>query len=528
MPAYRSRNIRSDRVREATIVTSASLPLLSMRGITKTYPGVRALDAVDLELRAGEIHALTGENGSGKSTLSKVLGGVIAPDSGQIVLDGSPVRFARPIAALRSGIVMISQELTLAPTLTVAENIFMGRLSRRGAGAVDWSRVRAEARVILRDLGSDVSVTERVDRLSVEQQQIVEIARAVSFKARILILDEATSSLSEAATERLLRLVTEQAARGAAVLMITHRMPELYAVASAATVLRDGRRIATVPLPGTPERDLVRYMVGRELNDYFGTKHDIPTDPPPDAVLHVDGLRTPGGVLRPTSLTVRRGEIVGVAGLVGSGKAELGMALGGAVPAQGSVTVAGRRIRLGDPRSSLKGGIGFVPDDRKRSALLPVRSVAENLALSWLGHLGRGGVLRVRQERREVRAAIERYGVVTASPAVRVANLSGGNQQKVILGRLFALPFDVFVLSEPTRGVDVGAKSAIYAMLRQIAARGAGVLLISSELPELIGIADRVVVFFEGAIRGEVAGADLTESRIADIAVSGAAHAVGS
>jgi ABC-type sugar transport system ATPase subunit len=498
--------------------------LLSARGICMSYPGVRALDRVGLDLRAGEIRGLTGENGSGKSTLAKILGGVIQPDAGEIYLDGAPTRFPRPVAATQHGIVLISQELTLAPTLTVAENIFMGRLPRRRAGSVDWPTMYREARRLLDELEVDVAATDRVGRLSVERQQQVEIARAVSFGARILILDEATSSLSESATARLLGLVRQQAGRGGAVLMITHRLPELYAVASAATVLRDGRLITTVPLPQTPERDLVRWMVGRELNDYFGTR----TGTPGEIVLEARGLATPGGLLRPTAITVRRGEILGVAGLVGSGKAELGMALAGASAAEGRVTVAGRPVTLGDPRETLRAGIGYVPDDRKRSALLPVRSVAENFALPWLGHLCRGGFLSVRRERREVDEAIRRYGVVTASAQTKIAALSGGNQQKVVLGRMFALPYDVFVLSEPTRGVDVGSKSAIYKLLRQITARGAAVVLISSELPELLGMSDRIVVFFGGSIRGEFAGDQMNEADLADIAVSGSPYAMAS
>ncbi|MDP5182511.1 sugar ABC transporter ATP-binding protein [Blastococcus sp. BMG 814] len=499
---------------------SAVPPLLSVRGVSKAYPGVQALAGVDLDVRAGEVHALTGENGSGKSTLAKVIGGVIRPDSGTVLVDGAPVHFSGPADALRSGIVTISQELTLAPTLTVAENIHLGRLPRR-RGRIDWPTMRAQARRALEELEVHVSETDRVDGLSVELQQEVEIARALSTDSRLIILDEATSSLSEAATERLLRIIAERSARGVAVLMISHRMPELYATASKATVLRDGHLMGDVPLPETPERDLIRLMVGRELTDYFGTRQGEASD----VALEVRDLRSDDGLLKPTSLSVRRGEVLGVAGLVGSGKSELGMALGGAIPAQGEVTVSGHRVRLSDPRRTLAGGIGYVPDDRKRSALLPVRSVAENFVVAWLSGLCRFGVLNTSRESKEVRAAIDRYGVVTASPTTRIQNLSGGNQQKVVLGRMFALDCDVYVLSEPTRGVDVGSKSAIYALLREIAGRGAAVVLISSELPELIGMSDRVVVFFEGEIRGEFSGDGMTEADIAHVAVAGDATA---
>ncbi|HEY8581543.1 MAG TPA: sugar ABC transporter ATP-binding protein, partial [Capillimicrobium sp.] len=339
-------------------------PLIALRGITKRFPGVVALDGAQLALYAGEVHALTGENGSGKSTMARVINGSVQPEEGEILLDGQPVTISGPRMALRHGIVTISQELTLAPTLTVAENIFMGRLPRR-LGRIDWSRLRRAARAILDDLNVHVSETTIVDTLSVEMQQEVEIARAVSSDARLLILDEATSSLSEAATQRLLEVVEEQRAKGVAVLMISHRMPELYAAATKATVLRDGHYMGTVPLPETTEQRLVSMMVGRELGDYYG-KRRIEHG---ETVVDVRDVASLDGVLKPTSLQVRRGEILGVAGLVGSGKAELGLALGGAIPCTGSASVCGREVTLGDPRTTVAGGIGFVPDDRKRQAL---------------------------------------------------------------------------------------------------------------------------------------------------------------
>ena len=299
--------------------------------------------------------------------------------------------------------------------------------------------------------------------------------------------------------------------------MISHRLHELYGAASTATVLRDGRLVANVPLPSTPERELVRLMVGRELGDYYRKR----TIEPGETVLEVEGLRSRDGRLKPTTLSVRRGEIVGVAGLVGSGKAELGLALAGAIPSEGSVRVLGRPADLSQPRSALASGIGFVPDDRKRAALLPTRSVAENFSVAWTSRLTRAGVLDTRAERRRVRAAIERYDVATASPQSRITALSGGNQQKVVLGRVFARDLDVLVLSEPTRGIDVGARSEIYRLMQEHAEQGAAIILISSELPELLGIADRILVFFRGEVRGEFAAAGLDEEEVAHVAVSG-------
>jgi ABC-type sugar transport system ATPase subunit len=489
-----------------------------LRGISKSFPGVVALDGVHLKLRGGEVLALTGENGSGKSTLARCINGSVQPDAGTITVDGVEQAIPDPRAALRLGIVTISQDLTLAPSLSVAENIFLGRLPR-SRGRIDWRRVHAQAAEVLRRLDVHVATTTRVGQLSVEVQQEVEIARAISSDARLLILDEATSSLSEAATRRLLDMVEEMRVEGAAVLMISHRMPELYAAASRATVLRDGRLVGDCPLPETTEQRLVAMMVGRELGDYYG-KRDIE---PGDVVLEVRDLASLDGRLLPTSLTVRRGEIVGVAGLVGSGKAELGMALGGAIPCTGTVEVNGRVVQMGDPRSTLAAGIGFVPDDRKRLALLPTRSVGENFSIAWNQAISNtAGVLDTRRERRMVRDAINRYGVVTASAASRITLLSGGNQQKVVVGRVFALGVDVLVFSEPTRGIDVAAKSEIYHLMQEAAEAGAGIVLVSSDLPELLGITDRIVVFFRGELRGEFAGQQMQEEDIAHVAVAGA------
>jgi len=492
-------------------------PLLRLTGITKRFPGIVALDGVDLTLHAGVVHALTGENGSGKSTLARVAAGALARDAGRIEVDGVERPLGSPKEALDLGIVTITQELTLAPTLSVAENIFIGRLPRGRTRAIDWAKLRADAREVLDRL--DVRVDERrpVGRLSVELQQEVEIARAVSSPSRLLILDEATSSLSEAAARRLLEVVEELRSRGVAVLMISHRLHELYGAATTATVLRDGRVVADVRLPSTPPSALVRLMVGRELRDYYRKRTIEPGEP----VLEVDKLRSRDGRLAPTTLTVRRGEIVGVAGLAGSGKAEFGLALAGAIPSEGSVRVLGRPADLSQPHSALAGGIGLVPDDRQRSALLPTRSVAENFSVAWTGELTRAGVLDARAERRRVRAAIERYDVTTGSPQRRITALSGGNQQKVVLGRVFDRDLAVLVLSEPTRGIDVGAKSEIYRLMQDRAERGAAIVVISSELAELLGIADRILVFFRGEVRGEFAAAELDEERLAHVVVSG-------
>jgi ABC-type sugar transport system ATPase subunit len=493
-------------------------PLLRLTGITKRFPGVVALDGVDLTLHAGVVHALTGENGSGKSTLARIAAGALAPDAGRIEVDGRERALGSPKEALQLGIVTITQEPMLAPTLSVAENIFIGRLPRGRMRRIDWTRLRADAREVLDSLDVGVDERQAAGELSAELQQQVEIARAVSSPSRLLILDEATSSLSQEATKRLLEVSERLRSRGVAVLMISHRLHELYGVASTVTVLRDGRLVAGLPLPSTPESELVRLMVGRDVGDYYRKR----TVEPGETVLEVEGLHSRDGRLAPTSLSVRRGEIVGVAGLAGSGKAELGLALGGAIASEGSVRVRGRPADLSQPRSALASGIGFVPDDRKRAALLPTRSVAENFSVAWTGELTRAGFLDTRSERRRVRAAIERYDVMTASPQTPITALSGGNQQKVVLGRVFDRELEVLVLSEPTRGIDVGAKSEIYRLLQGRAEQGAAILVISSELSELLGIADRILVFFRGEVRAEFAAAGLDEEQLAHVVVSGA------
>ncbi|MEV1295489.1 sugar ABC transporter ATP-binding protein [Pseudonocardia sp. NPDC049635] len=498
-------------------MTDSTAPFIRLTGISKSFPGVRALDNVSLDINAGEVHSLTGENGSGKSTLAKIVNGSHQPDAGTIEIDGVPMVITKPSRALELGIVSISQELTLAPSLSVAENIFLGRMPQTRWGTVDWDRCVRDTQAVLDDLRVHVSPHTMVRDLSLELQQEVEIARAISTKARLLILDEATSSLSEAATDRLLEIVEEQRDRGTGVLMISHRMPELYRSCSVASVLRDGRLMGTVPLPETPEGDLVRLMVGRDLDDYFGTR-----DVTPDTVaLKVTDLHTLDGALLPTSFEVRRGEILGVAGLVGSGKAELGMALGGAIPAEGSIEVAGRKVTITNPRQAIGSGIGYVPDDRKGQAILPNRSVAENFALAWRGTLSKLGVLRIGQEAKLVRDGMTRYGVVAANVNVKISTLSGGNQQKVVLGRTFARGCDVFVLSEPTRGIDVGSKSQVYALLQEQVSAGAAVVLISSELPEILGLADRVIVFHRGSVHAELDAEGLDEETVAAVAVSG-------
>jgi ABC-type sugar transport system ATPase subunit len=489
-----------------------------MEGIGKAFPGVIALDGVDFELQPGEIHALAGENGSGKSTLVKILYGAHQADAGTIRVNGEPVSFSSPRQAIEHGIVAISQELTLAPTLTVAENILMGRLPRRH-GAIDWPAARRLAREALDDLGVHVDARSRIEDLPLELQQEVEVARAVSANSKVLILDEATSALSESATERLLERLYQLRDRGVAIVFISHRLREVYSCASRVTVLRDGRLIGTVPIEGTSESRLVQMMVGREIQDLFNKRQIDHGDP----VLEVRNLTTEDGTVIDASFDVRAGEILGVAGLVGCGKNELALALGGAVHSSGEVRVRGRRVHLRSPGASMGAGISLVPDDRKRNAILPTRSVQQNLSAAWMRQLTRFGVLNPRRERKLAAQAVSRFAVKTASLTTPIVNLSGGNQQKVILARWFALSPQVVVLSEPTRGIDVGAKSEVYGLIQEMAEGGAGIVMISSEMPELMGLADRIVVMFRHRICAEFAAAGVQEEQIAHAALGGEA-----
>ncbi len=478
----------------------ADRPIVSMRGITKRFPGVTALQKVDLDLYPGQVHALVGENGSGKSTLCKCLYGMAAPDEGSITIDGTPREIRTPNRALRLGISAITQELTLAPALSVTENILMGRLPR-GRFGIDWNKAHALAREALDQVGANIDERTPVANLSVALQQEVEIARAVSSRSRVLILDEATSALSEEATERLMGKIHQLRSQSVAIVFISHRLKEIFTCCQRATVLRDGQLVDVVDVDKISESELVGKMVGRTVEDLYG-KRSISIG---ETIFTVRNLSTPDARVRNVSLELRSGEILGIAALVGSGKVQLGKAIFGAIPATGEVILDGKSLALGDPRIGLLAGIGYVPDDRKRSGLLLTRSVRHNLSLSWMisGLLSRLGVVRTKSETALAADCVKRFAVRTPSLNHPVVHLSGGNQQKTILARCFAMNPRVVVLMEPTRGIDVGAKSEVYGFMQDMAAAGAGIVMISSDLPELLGLADRILVMYQGRICGE-------------------------
>jgi ribose transport system ATP-binding protein len=488
-----------------------------MVGIRKEFPGVVALDGVDLDVLRGEVHVLLGENGAGKSTLVKILSGACHKDAGAISIDGAEVEIDGPRHARELGIGVIYQELTLVPTLSAAENILLGREPRRGFGLVDRRRLRHTARQALDQIGASFDPRRLVASLTVAEQQLVEIARALSLDARVLIMDEPTSALSERETQTLFATIRRLTGRGVAVVYISHRLAEIFEIGDRVTVLRDGRHVATREIRGADRRELVRLMADRDVEDQI-PKRSVPIG---EEVLRVDGLRR-GGVLHDVSFTVRAGEVVCLAGLMGSGRSDVARSVFGAdAPDAGEIHIRGRRRHIRSPREAIRAGIGFVPEDRKGQGLVLGLSVRENIALPVLRLLSRIGVVRGRAERELGIRFVRELRVKTPSPEHRVRDLSGGNQQKVVLAKWLACNVRVLVLDEPTRGIDVGAKQEVYQLINRLAAEGTGILLISSELPEVIGLADRVIVMREGRAVTELARADASAERIMASAVGG-------
>lgn len=501
---------------------SASDVLLALEDVSKHFGAVRALDGVSASVRAGSVHALLGENGAGKSTLLKVLSGAHAPASGRLRIDGVERRFATPAESFASGVAVIYQELHLVPELSVAENVFLGHLpARRGAlgalGFIDRARLRERTREILARIAPEIDADARVSTLSLGQRQGVEIGKALSRGARVLAFDEPTSSLSLHESERLFSVIRELASSGCAVLYVTHRLDEVFALCDSATVLRDGRRVAGFEsLAGVTREELVRAMVGRDIDDVFGWSARELGEP----VLEVEGLLAPG-LSAPITLDVRAGEIVGLFGLVGAGRTELLRALYGVTRrTQGKVRVQGRELDARSPRAALEAGVCLCPEDRRREGIFPGLSVLENLNLSARrSHLRAGCVLDRRWERENAAAQIRRLSIKVASPEQPVSSLSGGNQQKVVFGRWMAQSQSVLLLDEPTRGVDVGARSEIYAILHELARSGLAILLVSSDLPEVLGISDRVLVLREGALAGGLTRDEATSERVLELAL---------
>ena len=486
------------------------VPVLALRGVRKEFPGVIALDGVDLALHAGEVHVLLGENGAGKSTLMKIISGAVRRDAGEIRLAGVPVEIAGPRHAQELGIAIIYQELNLIPHLTAGENIFLAREPALAPGVIDQRRLMADAQKILDDLGVAIDARAVVNRLSVAQRQMVEVAKALSLDARVLIMDEPTSALTAQEIKELFATIARLKARGVALAYISHRMEELFAIGDRVTVLRDGRHVATKSIAETSMPELVRLMVGRDLKDQFPKQKALVGD----EALRVEALCREG-VLHDISFTLRRGEVLGVAGLMGSGRTELARAIFGADAIDGGrVFVRGQEKNISSPRAAIDLGLGFLTEDRKHQGLVLVLSVQENTCLPSVPRLSRFGVMQPAREDAATAQRIAELRIKTPGPHQRVVNLSGGNQQKVVLGKWLTTEAEILIFDEPTRGIDVGAKGEIYQLMNQLAARGAAILMISSELPEVLGMSDRILVMHAGRIAGEFAAADATQEKL--------------
>ncbi|MFJ6730207.1 sugar ABC transporter ATP-binding protein [Streptomyces sp. NPDC091281] len=494
-------------------------PVLALRDVAKSFGAVRALRGVTLELFPGEVHALAGENGAGKSTLIKALAGVHRPDTGQVLLDGAPVAFHGPGDARDAGIAVIYQEPTLFPDLSIAENIFMGRRPRRSLGRIDHRATRAATAGLMRRLGVALDPDRPARGLSIADQQIVEIAKALSFDARVLIMDEPTAALTGGEVARLFTVVRALSAQGAAVLFVSHRLEEIFAICSRVTTLRDGALVASEPLAGMTEDDLVRRMVGRDLDELY-PKQEVT---PGEVALSVRRL-TREGVFTDVSFEVRCGEIVALAGLVGAGRTEVARAVFGVDrPDAGEVEVLGRALTPGAPSLAMAAGLALVPEDRRAQGLVTGLSIERNIGLTGLRATTRAGLMDRRAERDRALDWAVRLQVKYARLADTVNTLSGGNQQKVVLAKWLATAPEVLIVDEPTRGIDVGTKAEVHRLLSRLAAEGVAVLMISSDLPEVLGMADRVLVMHEGRLTAEIPRSAATEETVMAAATGRAA-----
>jgi ribose transport system ATP-binding protein len=484
-------------------------PILNGVGLSKSFGPIEVLHAVDVDVRPGEVHALVGENGAGKSTLMKLLSGYHRPSAGEVALEGRPVEFPDSNAAEAAGIVLIHQELNLVPDLTVEENVFLGREPHR-LGLVDRTAARRATAELLATLRTEVPVTRRVRDLSVSQAQMVEIAKAVSREVRVLCMDEPTDVLTGRETEVLFDLVRRLTADGVAILYVSHKLDEVMAIADRVTILRDGHKIGTFAVADLTPAEMARRMVGRELADMYPPKPAVPDDAP--VALEIDEFDVPGFV-RGASLRVRRGEVLGIAGLVGAGRTELFEGVLGLRPAHGTVRKDGRPVHWRHPEDAKHDRVAYLTEDRKAKGLLLSKGLRENVTLQSLERFARPFVDH-RAEQRALESSVEEFDVRVARLDVEAAALSGGNQQKIVLAKLMLTEPDVVILDEPTRGIDVGTKRQIYFYVGELLARGVAVVLISSELPEILGLAHRVVVMYDGAITGTLDGAGLDEETV--------------
>jgi ribose transport system ATP-binding protein len=499
----------------------SSDPLLQMRGIVKEFPGVRALDGVDLEVRRGEVHCLLGQNGAGKSTLIKVLSGAHQPDAGEVLFDGTPVRLSNPTAAMRAGIATIYQELDLVDGLSVAENLYLGH-ERAAGGFIRRAESNRATRDLLARLGHpEIPPAREVGRLSPAGKQVVSMARALSHEARVIVMDEPSAALAHDEVANLFRIIRELTATGVAVIYISHRLEEIREIGDRVTVLKDGRTVAVgLPAKTTPTDEVIALMTGRTVEYVFPPRREPAAGP---EVLRVDGLTLPGR-FHDISFSVRAGEIVGLAGLVGAGRSEILETIYGARrPAAGRIWLDGKPVRPGSTAAAVRRGMGLAPEERKSQALLLDETVANNITMAGLRRYASFGWLDRRRELSDARAQVEALGIRPPEPRRPVRTLSGGNQQKVVLARWLVEGRRLLLLDEPTRGVDVGARAELYTVIRRLADEGIAVLLVSSEVPEVLGLADRVLVIREGRLVHQARATELDEHRVLNLIMEGSA-----
>lgn len=494
-------------------------PLVSVRGLAMAFGGVEVLKGVDLDLRPGEVHAITGENGAGKSTLAKLIAGVYRPVRGEIHVHGEPVRFDSPASANAAGIALIHQEPLTFPDLTVAENIFVGNHPRTGAKLVDWKTLNARAEEVMAHLGLKLKPTEKVKGLSVADQQMVEVAAALTHDAKVLLLDETTASLTPKEVEELFVIVRRLRDQGCALAFVSHKLEEVFAICDRITVLRDGEKVGEVLAKDSGPAEIIRMMVGRDIEPSSHARKE-----PGETLLEVKNLSVLGRV-NGVSLKVREGEVVALAGLVGAGRTDVAHAIAGVTPgASGSISLKGQALSVKNPQAALRQGIVLVPEDRQHHGLLLAMDIAQNATLPILKRLSRLW-MRERDQRTMAQGWIERLRIACTGPMQPVRELSGGNQQKVVLAKSLLCEPKILIVDEPTRGVDVGAKAEVHRLLRELADQGLGVLMISSDLPEVLAVADRVLVMRAGQIVAEMDRNEASEESVMFAAAGEAVHA---
>ncbi len=490
-------------------------PVLEMKNITKEFPGVRALNQVDFCLYPGEVHALLGANGAGKSTLIKILCGAYVKDEGQIFIDGRECHFKSTKDAQDCGVTVIYQEFNLFPNLSIAENLFFGRLfSKKGTKLIDWPRVFQETEIMLAKLGLEIDPHTLVGNLSVAEQQMLEIAKALSFHAKIVIMDEPTSALTDKEIDRLFGTIRDLKAKGVSIIYISHRMEELRQIGDRATIIRDGARMATVDLHQTSIDELIQLIIGRKLEEQY-PKLSIPLGP---NILEVKNVTTKTG-LHDINLSLHQGEILGIFGLLGSGRTELARAIFGADPiTEGEIQIQNKKAALSNPQDGIAQGVALLPEDRKRQGLVLAMSVAHNITLANLNRVSLlSRIIRIISHSKERETANEfctKLEIKTSNLKTKALHLSGGNQQKIVIAKWLCSKSRIFIFDEPTRGIDVGAKVGVYRLMNQLAQEGAGIIMISSELPEIMGMSDRIAVINKGRISAELGKGEATQEKL--------------